>query len=315
MNLTMRPELGRIAALFSKSEIADLFANPVFIISAPRSGSTLLFHLLSQSPDIWTIGSESHRIYMQFPNLPSPKNASGSGRLFARHADDATAERMRLIYLALLQDHAGAPLSEALEKGRVSKFVFLEKTPRNALNIEFLLRVFPKARFIFLHRDPRENISSLMEGWKVGAETGQFVTSRTLPDWPLGIWCFLLPPGWEALKGKEVSQIAAFQWRACNDIIMDDLEKLPRERWTDISYRALVDDPSAELSRLCAFCGADPGEFLSGRTAENLPLSRSTISAPSKDKWRRHENEIMAVLPSVDETVERIAKLERQSLG
>ena len=309
MTSNIDSQLDRIAARFSSQEIAAFFDNPVFIVSAPRSGSTLLFQLLSHSPDIWTISSESHRVYAQFPQLPSPRNATRSGRLDASHADGATSTKMRLIYLALLQSHDGEPLMKAIEGGGTRKFVFLEKTPRNSLNIAFLLKVFPKARFIFLHRDPRENISSLIEGWAIGAKTGQFVTSRRLPDWPLNIWCFLLPPGWEEMRGKPVPEIAAFQWRACNDIIMEDLAKLPRDSWTGVSYRDLVDDPSATLARLCAFCRADPGEYLAGRTAENLPLSRSTVSAPDKEKWRRHEQEIMALMPGLTPTLQRIEQI------
>ena len=50
----------------------------------------------------------------------------------------------------------------------------LEKTPKNALRLPFLARVFPEARFIYLHRDPRRVLASMMEAWTVG----------TVPDLP-----------------------------------------------------------------------------------------------------------------------------------
>ena len=37
------------------------FDRPIFIVSMPRSGSTLLFETLLQAPDLYTIGGESHR--------------------------------------------------------------------------------------------------------------------------------------------------------------------------------------------------------------------------------------------------------------
>lgn len=45
---------------------APLFLNvpldrPVFIVSAPRSGSSMLFELLAQAPEVWTLGGESQQ--------------------------------------------------------------------------------------------------------------------------------------------------------------------------------------------------------------------------------------------------------------
>jgi hypothetical protein len=215
---------------------------------------------------------------------------------------------MRLYYLALLRNASGDPLSDAFLKKK-ARFAFLEKTPRNSLNVNFLLRVFPNARFIFLWRDPKANIASLIEAWRIGARSRQFVTYRNLPDWPLGYWCFVLPPGWEALKGKSLAEIAAFQWRACNDIVLDDLSQVPRERWSVLSYDDLIREPGRTLIKLCDFCGVAAGDYLAGRMAGNLPLSPSTLSAPRDDKWLAHKAEISAVLPSVQETMGRLIEL------
>ena len=301
----IRAKIENVAGRYSDAEIAAQFDNPVFIVSAPRAGSTLLFQLLSKSPDVWTIGSESHGVYAQFPHLPGPRTSTKDGRLHAEHADDATASRMRLCYLALLRNADGEFLTDRPE-AETSPVVFLEKTPRNSLNINFLLRVFPKARFIFLWRDAKENIASMIEAWRIGAQGRQFVTYRNLPDWPLGYWCFVLPPGWEALRGRPLAEIVAFQWRACNDIVLDDLSPLSRDRWTSLSHRELIDDPSGTLTRLCEFCGARRGEYLASREAGNLPVSASAMSAPRADKWRDHEAEILAALPGLQPTIDRI---------
>ncbi|RME98572.1 MAG: hypothetical protein D6773_14235, partial [Alphaproteobacteria bacterium] len=90
----------RLAARLSEREVAACFDNPVFIVSAPRSGSTLLFTLMMASPDIWTIGGESHGIYAQFPHLRAADAQMSSGRLDATHADARTSHQMRPLYLA-----------------------------------------------------------------------------------------------------------------------------------------------------------------------------------------------------------------------
>ena len=42
---------------------------------------------------------------------------------------------------------------------------FLEKTPKNVLRIPFIERIFPDALYVFLWRDPRGNLASIMEAW------------------------------------------------------------------------------------------------------------------------------------------------------
>ncbi|MBK7216095.1 MAG: sulfotransferase [Candidatus Promineofilum sp.] len=42
----------------------------------------------------------------------------------------------------------------------------LEKTPENCLRLPFLQALFPDARVLFLVRDGRANVHSLLEGWR-----------------------------------------------------------------------------------------------------------------------------------------------------
>ncbi len=305
----LRRTMSRLSAHWSTEEIEGYFSNPVFIVSTPRSGSTLLFTMLASTPGVWTIAGESHGVYAQFPHLRAEDTKMTSGRLLRRHADPETCKNMRHLYTAMLTDMNGSRLYDEIARDRTKQILFLEKTPRNALNIEFLLEVFPAARFIFLHRDPRENIASIMEGWVTGEKTGQFVTFTELPDWPRERWCFILPPGWRSLAGKPLADIAAFQWRACNSIIVEALSKLAANRWTSVDYADLVADPLTTLKRLCDFCGVPMGDYLQSREADNLPMSASTVSAPKKHKWKRHESEILRVLPDVEDVAEKLAAL------
>ncbi len=289
MDVHLNRRVKRLAARLTTEQLAAALGDPVFIVSAPRSGSTLLFSSLGNSPDIWTIGGESHGLYGQFPHLAAENTNFTSGALDARHADMKTINRLRLLYLATLKNATGHDLYDVVTAGRPRHGIFLEKTPRNALNIPFLLEVFPTARFILLHRDPRPNIASIMEGWQTGAETGQFVTYRDLPGRP-GPWCFLLPTGWQALNNASLAEIAAFQWREANETILRDL---PAGRHISLTYEVFIADPRTALRQLCEFCGVSMGpalEYLTG-----LPLSASTISVPAPDKWRRYEAEILAV--------------------
>ncbi len=292
---------------FSPEDIRALLEQPTIIVSAPRSGSNLLFELMSKVEGIWTIGRESHAIYNAFPHLRAENAKLDSGSLREAHADRDTRRLLRPKILYLLRDKHGRPFIMLPAAERPATVKMLEKTPRNALNIPFLLKVFPNAKFILLHREPRANVASLVEAWKVGLQSGRFVTFLDLPGWDRAAWCFLLPPGWRTMIGKSLVEIAAFQWSASNSIILDQLAKLPPERWTAVSYRSLVSDPSGVGARMCRFVNA---EFRSDvMPVGALPLSRTTLSPPHPDKWKKYELEITALMPSLDNVCRRITEM------
>ena len=291
----------------SPDDVRAMTRNAVIILSMPRAGSNLLFEQLRRLGRAWSIGGESHAILNAFGHLRAENAALDSGSLGAGHADRRTREALRRCFLFLLSDTRGRPYLGLEAGARPAQPVLLEKTPRNALNIPFLLQVFPGARFIFLHREPRQNIASIIEAWTVGLETGRFVTFRDLPGWDRPGWCFLLPPGWRDLRGRPLAEIAAFQWAAGNRIVLDELARLDPGRWTAVSYEQLLQDPARTLTGLAGFAGleAPAGEI----AAESMPLSRTTLSPPHPDKWKRHEAAIENARASWQAVADRIAAL------
>jgi hypothetical protein len=178
---------------------------------------------------------------------------------------------------------------------------FLEKTPKNALRIPFLDAAFPDAQFIFLWREPRANLASIIEAWKAG----RWVTYRGL-DEREDSWSLLLPPGWRAMRAAPLAEIAAFQWESANRIALDDLSKIDRSRWTSVTYEDLTANPRAVIERLTKFMGIGIDAGLEQRLAAPLPPSRQTNTPPASDKWRRYQAEIEALLPALQDTIERL---------
>ncbi len=294
---------------FGKKLIQQFYSNPVFIVSAPRSGSTLLFELLTKASGVWSIGGESHGVFHAFPHLTAENQQLDSGRLTEAHADEETSCLFRSGFLYLLQDKDGRRFINLPPHEQPQNICFLEKTPRNSLNIPFLLKIFPKAKFIFLYREAKQNISSIIDAWEVGEKNGTFVTFRNLPGWDRDHWCLLLPSGWQAYKGKSIAEIAAFQWRSANQAILDDLAKLPHKRWTTLNYASLTQASETEIQKLCAFAGINFDDHLKQLVSKKLPLSASTVSEPRPDKWKRHEQEILATLPYCREVIDRLGNI------
>ncbi|HTT97043.1 MAG TPA: sulfotransferase [Rhizomicrobium sp.] len=268
------------------------FDRPVFIVSAPRSGSSLLFESLAASEDLWTIGGEGHGQIETIASLMPRNRDFDSNRLTGTDVTPGVAAQVRANYLHALGNSKGQLLREM--GGIPPKSVrFLEKTPKNALRIPFLKTIFPDAKFIFLHRDAPANIGSIMEAWS----SGSFVTYPKLRGWQGPPWSLLLIPGWRELLGAGPAQIALRQWTTTNAMILDDLEELPADDWCSVRYEDFLADPSSVLERLSAFIGVPYGQGLQAIAANPLRQSGHTVSPPAPNKWLRREAEIRPMLP------------------
>ena len=251
-----------------------VFDRPVFIVSSPRSGSTLLFETLARAKGLATTGKESHALMEQVPGMSPAARNWDSNRMTAAEAIPAICSPLRERFRAALRDRSGAPVA-------ANPVRMLEKTPKNALRIPFLAAAFPEARFIYLHREPQPTLSSMMEAWT----SGGFRTYPQLPGWTGLDWSLLLTPGWRDLIGAPLNRIVATQWATTMRILTDDLGALPADRWRAIRYEAFVESPQAEISRLCRELEISWDVKLQS----DLPLARFTVSAPSADKWRASE--------------------------
>lgn len=268
------------------------FDRPIFIVAPPRSGTTLLFETLALSPSVWTIGDESHGAIESVAPLHPARRGWDSNRLGAPDARPEVLEALESNFLKELRDRDGHSPSAGATGLRL-----LEKTPKNSLRVPFLLAAYPDARFVFVQRDPAESLSSMIAAW----ESGRFVTYPDLPEWPGLPWSLLLTPEWRTLRGKELPEIVAEQWRMASEILLTDLERLPADQWGVVGYHNLLADPDGEIRRLCEFLEIDWDQQLD----DQLPLSRYTLTPPSPDKWRQHADLLDRVLPSTQEAARR----------
>jgi LPS sulfotransferase NodH len=277
---------------------APRIERPVFIIAAPRSGSTLLFETLAESHAVSTLGAEAHAaIEGAQPSLRPGAPGVESNRL-ERH--QATPEVVRRLHEEFAAQRRPAPGARA----DVAGTRFLEKTPKNALRIPFLDAAFPDAQFIFLWREPRANLASIIEAWKAG----RWVTYRGLDERDAA-WSLLLPPDWRAMRDKSLAEIAAFQWESANRIALDDLSNMDDSRWTAVTYEELTANPRAVIERLTKFIGIGMDAALERRLAAPLPPSRQTNTPPDAQKWRVHEAAIEPLLPDLTPLLTRLRNL------
>jgi len=317
-----------------------MIQSPILIIGCPRSGTTLLFNILSEVPSLWSIGYESKEIIERFHGPASKGWSSG-----ALDAADLTAEsraymlgafesgaapgtfwqrvgRLRTqlgqsrLYRAIKKRSrtaaAGAAASSALPQqglDAIRAYVrarnrilpprrpvhLVEKTPENCLRLPFLLALFPDARVLYLTRDGRSNVHSLVEGWKQPhLFAGYRVPEKlAIPGYTRERWAFTLIPGWRVLAHCTLEEVCAWQWIRCNEAVLAHREETAgRVPYLTIRYEDLVAQPARTLPQVADFLGLDFDRDLA-RHAEGLPQINA-VSAPDRDKWRRQDPQALA---------------------
>lgn len=140
-------------------------SNLIFLISLPRSGSTLLQRILGGHPDIATLAEP----WLMLHPLYALKRAGIETEYDAGVAREALDDFLDQIdggeeaYVQGVRRFTGDLYSRALE--RQGKSLFLDKTPRYYRIVSELRRVFPQAKFVFLLRNPMAVLASTLHTW------------------------------------------------------------------------------------------------------------------------------------------------------
>ena len=245
----------------------DLAAfDPIFIVGAPRSGTTLLRAMLSRHPRVG-LSDETYYLYTvyqrcrAFGDLANPANRkaliesyTGTQRVqqlgidLSRLRDRLMAEGTSYpaFFATLLQCYA-----EAQGKTRAG-----EKTPAHARYVNTLLEWYPNARVIHLVRDARDVCASL----------------SNMP------W------------GRKAAMANAKLWA---DLTLAAERGQGNPRFCRVRYEDLVADPERTLRNLCEFVGEQYEPAMLGTSpvsTANKPWFLRSHEALSKERmgvWQR----------------------------
>jgi len=262
--------------------------DPIFVIGCSRSGTTVTYETIAASPGLLSLG---HEIPEFWDSLWGPRNNGWE-------SEAADAEAARPEHRAAAQRY----FFQRLGSGRV-----LEKTCINVMRVPYLHRLFPQARFVYIHRDGRDNVASLIDGW---LHNGHFALSKSLGRLPCEVrigegaisdWSFLLPPGWRDYNSASLAEVCAYQWVTANRLALGALRDLAPEQWIRVRYEDLFERP-VEMFRE-VFARLDlPFDDAVRRRCTTLDQRPTSIvhGSPRKEKWReRHAAEIERILPAI----------------
>jgi hypothetical protein len=327
-----------------------MIKSPVLIVGCARSGTTLLYNVLAETADLWSIGYESKAI-IERCHHPSQKGWV-SGEL---SAGDLTVESRAYILRAFERAAAPGdfwrrvdrwraaaqrnPLYGAIKRrGRGESAVsgvfsalpgrglvavrwlarvrnrlvpplgairLLDKSPENCLRLPFLEALFPDARIIFLARDARPNIYSLMEGWRQPHLFPGYATpvAVTAPGQTRGRWAFTLIPGWRDLAAAPLEVICARQWMAGNAAVLNYAAAPGALPVLLVRYEELVAEPHTALEKIADFLDLAPADIPAyGRALPEV----NVVSPPGAEKWRGEAEAIARVEHLFSPTMARL---------
>ncbi len=139
----------------------------VFLISLPRSGSTLLQRILAGHADIETT-SESWLLLPQLYALREDGVFSEYSHITSSRAISDFCECLpdkKNTYLKIIR---GAVISCYEASRKKNARFYLEKTPRNNLVLEEIVSMFPESKYIFLWRNPAAIVASMINSFSNG---------------------------------------------------------------------------------------------------------------------------------------------------
>jgi uncharacterized protein (TIGR03032 family) len=273
-----------------------MIERPVFIVAPPRSGGAALHSSLARAPAVYTAGRDGRGVFDAVYEL-DPENRDWDGnRLTAADAQPGVLEELRSNLKASLVDRDGnRPGLDA------TGLRWVEGAPRSALRVPFLNAICPDAYFIYIHREPRDAVPSMVEAWR----SGRFVSYPELPEWSGPPWSLPLVPGWRDLASLELEEIVVEQWIRITRILLDDLEGLGPERWCVADWNELLEDPRRELERLCAFVELEADREVT------LPMRalRDEVAGRGADGGSAENGSFTALLPRTERLAERAREL------
>ncbi|MEL7038718.1 MAG: sulfotransferase [Cyanobacteria bacterium J06592_8] len=291
--------------------IAPRFERPVFIISAPRSGSHYFYQCIREMNDVFSFDTENTPMWIRI--FPYQRSLPQSDYIDSNECSEKVINAVKSFIVVKGITHGidkssqkRMDLQVALKYSMLRKPIhYMEKTIANCFHIDAIEKIFPDALYLHLVRDGRSTISSMMEGWNVYVKVGanlSFPENSTISN-----WSYALPPGWENWVDKPLEEICAWSWIEHNRYVLEKYDKNPdfQKKYMRIFYEDFIEDPIKVINQVSKFCQLEVTEDCLNYVNKKA-LSPTTISPPKKDKWKlKNKKEIESILPMITPMMHR----------
>lgn len=259
---------------------------PIFIIGTGRCGSSIFHRLLSYHPQLaWTSGfcnkfpkaSWINRVILALDNIGFLQN-------FLRRYIGPSETTLYWEYLApgfsfAIKDLKRVDLHPSIKRNIIAALEKIETKKRCRQlhkftgwpRTDYLLSIFPDAKFIHIYRDGRAVAHSLFEinwwqGWR-GPE-----------NWLWGLLPAQYQKEWEDHQHSFLV-LAAIQWKLLMDSYEEAKVDLSKDQYLELRYEELIENPQAIFNSVLDFCELEK--------SPNLTNAISKVNLKNKnEKWK-----------------------------
>ncbi len=253
-------------------QLEDKFGdeNLIFLISMPRSGSTLLQKMLGNSLEICTtsepwlllpfLGLHDHNLVK---SLYRHDLALTAIQIFL--ADSSIKEEE---YVATLKKFFLSIYRQSLQNKKTHARFFMDKTPRYVYILSKIYKYFPESKYIFLLRDPIAIICSYATTWFYSQFSQILEDEYCMRDFEVGMKCLA----------------AGLNNRPKNSYILsyEDLVTKPKHTMKDISKFL-----SIEYSKKMVQYGSRKGSISRYKFGDIGSVYQKSVPDPSHcEKWK-----------------------------
>lgn len=232
--------------------------SPIFIIGTGRSGSTLLGLILSIHKSVAFLNEPKALWHFAYDHEDIIGNYSQQNAYYRLNENNCT-ERTTLLIKKLYAFYLTSIFSKRV----------VDKYPEMIFRIEFIKKIFPDAKFLFLQRNAFYTCASTIK-W---IAEHQVKKKNEIQDW-WGLnnrkWHLLVEqvvPLSKTLSPhiNEIKRIAshldrsAVEWIASMEEGLFYLKKYP-DNVLPLKYEELIQNPETTLARIFLFCNLEPDE-------------------------------------------------------
>lgn len=248
---------------------------PVIVLGCSRAGTTVVYKTLSESPELGTLQRETHDFWADLHPLEEKQ-----WNTHALDAQDASSQD---------RDYVTRHFYSWTSRRR-----WVDKNNQNGLCVRYLHALFPDAIFVYVKREPGDNINSLIEGWgkpdKYATWSGVFPETVAIDNGRYTRWCFFLAERWRDYLQAPIEDVAAFQYEAINRAILDARTSVPSGQWVEVFYEDLVRDPVAGYQKLYANCKLAFTPEVRAHCEQVLSKPYDVFGEIELDKWKKGRN-------------------------
>jgi len=272
--------------------VRHTFEKPIFVLGCSRSGTTVMYKVLSMAKGLASLDKETHDFWNSL-HPPEEKNWE-SHQLGKKDVSDRDRIRVARFFFR----HVG-----------MSRFV--DKANQNCFRIHYLLELFPDARFVYVKRDGRDNINSLIHGWGRPEEFAiwkhSFPEKVMVDNGRYQSWSFFLFQGWRSLLNARIEEVCAHQWIAANEAILSARTFIPSFQWIEISYEDILSSPVETFQKVFEQLEIPFAGKAKNHCGELLENPYNAFSTPRLNKWKDENRErIERVMPAIQKTMTRM---------